>query len=173
MASQLNFHETRGRTPSRGREDWSEPVSVPVQVLRRYGRERNPGLATDEQLMAIGDRLSMPARSEVQPSELEGNTEQGWTPDRKVMPSYLRPSTTPLPNAPPPYGHPSENSHQNTITRKPPSQTIHEMEGSTLTKVQASGAYTHTRRSSGRKALQTGDSSQQRQKESPDLYGPG
>jgi hypothetical protein len=41
-------------------------------VLKRYAVEKNPGLASDEQMRAVEDRLSEPAESEAWLHELEG-----------------------------------------------------------------------------------------------------
>jgi len=90
MASRLSLSEARARQPSRrGRPEWSEPTSTLIPVLERYVKERNPGLATDEQMVAVEDRLNGPSPSQMPAVELEGDYEPKsiyWMPDLKAIP---------------------------------------------------------------------------------------
>lgn len=72
MTSRLSLSEARGRFPSRrGRPDWSEPTRALKPVLGQYATEKNPGLASDEQMRAVADRLNEPVASEKPPQELD------------------------------------------------------------------------------------------------------
>lgn len=89
IAPRLDMSEARRRQLSRrGRPEWHEPTSTTVPMLGRYAQERNPGLATDEEMVAVHERLITPLPSQMPPAELAGSssTEFDWLSDRKVFP---------------------------------------------------------------------------------------
>ncbi|KIV80057.1 hypothetical protein PV11_07587 [Exophiala sideris] len=104
MTSRLNLSEARGRFPSRRRPDWSEPTKALRPVLGQYATEKNPGLASDEQMRAVSDRLNEPAASQKPPQELEGGgvSYSGFTSIRP----YASNATVDSARDPPPYMSP-------------------------------------------------------------------
>lgn len=89
MASRLHLSEARRRQPSRrGRPEWCEPTSELVPMLGRYAQERNPGLATDEEMSAVQERLNTPLPLQMPPAELAVGavtTDCRWELDRKYL----------------------------------------------------------------------------------------
>ncbi|RVX66081.1 hypothetical protein B0A52_10015 [Exophiala mesophila] len=92
MTSRLNLSDVRGRFPSRrGRPDWSEPVGTRhAPILGRYAIERNPGLASDEQMAFVGSRLSEPVAAERPPQELDTGVVVASTTPYRAYPRIQR-----------------------------------------------------------------------------------
>ena len=58
MPSRLRLSEMRACQASRrGRPMWREPSSVPENVLEIYAQGRNPGMATDHEMVEVNSRL--------------------------------------------------------------------------------------------------------------------